>query len=228
MAEQGGSTFFWTVALGAAAVGSVYWVLSRQRSVGVMDAHPSVEPSPAPVPAPLSLQVAAPSGDGQTAALSDGSSPMWPDPSAPWTTLVEPVQGAQQGLAAADRFATAPLYEYDPWHPEAYVLSAEGIKALSSAPLNGYLIDHEGAGAVYHTMSDPAVSSAKNDAFRYNGSNTIRATAEAGKVVYLGKQDLDDLQFGKLPQTLVFATTVDAAGWLASPNEKRISLRSEV
>jgi hypothetical protein len=182
--------------------------------------------------ATLALQTSplpAPAAAGSKASLSDAGSLAWPDLSAlPWADLLpSAVPQSGERLGYADRFGTAPLYQYDPWHPGSYVLSAEGVKVLSSPPLNGYLLDHDTVGveAVFHSMSSPATSSARNDARPYNGSNTIRTTVEGGNAIFLSKKDLDDLQFGNVPSTLTFSATKDANAWLLSPNAALYNVR---
>ena len=240
------------IALGVLAVGGVYWLATRKN--GDVVGSPQALTGPTPDAAPLALQpegaptttdtaataataattattatAAAPSGGGQNASLTDGSAGTFPDLSAlPWGSLAAlqtPAQANQEGLA--DKFGTAALYQWDPWHPDSYVLSAEGVRQLATAPLSTYLLDHDVAGgaAVFHSMSDPSISSAKNDSPRYSGPNTVRSTVEGGNAVFFAKQDLDDLQFGKVASTLTFAATKDGAAWLSSPNAALYNVR---
>ena len=244
MSEKQGVSYG-AIALGVLAVGGIYWFATR-KSEDVVPGAQSLT-GPTPDAAPLSLQtepiptVAAPSGGGQNASgggqnasFADGSLPdlsALPNINAlPWGALLplpgaDTSQGAQESYA--DKFLSAPLYQYDPWHPGSYVLSADGVKMLASAPLSTYLLDHDATGtaAVFHSMSDPSVSSARGDAPRYGGPSTIRSTVEGGNAVFLSKKDLDDLQAGNVSQTITFAATKDGSAWLASPNAALYNVR---
>ena len=222
MSKSRQNTAYWAIGLGAVAAGGLYWYLTRKKDAAIEGAPLELQTDP------LATTVAGapqPGGGAQSASFADGSTPAFPDLSA-LGSLFQPQQGGMQlGATSTDKFIGAPLYSYDPWHPEAFAINAEGLRQLASAPLNAYVIDRENAGAVIHSMSASSISSARMDNPHYNAPATAVATANGGRAVYFSKADLDAIAAGNAPSTLLFGTAMDAAAWLSSPNGAMYNVR---
>ena len=247
MSKSRQNTAYWAIGVGAIAAGGLYWYLTRKKDELVQAAPLALQTEPLALQTePLAPQTDVNAGSagsagsaggaggagggsgGASASFADGSGPAWPDLSG-LSALFQPQGGSQGGMQlganSTDKFIGASLYSYDPWHPEAFAINAEGLRQLASAPLNAYVIDRENAGAVIHSMSASSISSARMDNPHYNAPATAVATANGGRAVYFSKADLDAIAAGNAPSTLLFGTAMDAAAWLSSPNGAMYNVR---